>query len=53
MHTVFYIMPIVYAARSAQSIYLIFKSRLYKAPWAPTGFKVSLSLVEYGVKNFF
>jgi hypothetical protein len=26
--------------------------KIYKAPWAPPGFKVSLSLVEYGVKNF-
>ncbi len=25
---------------------------MYKAPWAPSGFEVSLSLVEYGVKNF-
>jgi hypothetical protein len=24
----------------------------YKASWAPSGFKVSLSLVEYAVKNF-
>ena len=23
-----------------------------KAPWAPSGFKVSLSLVDYGVNNF-
>ena len=28
-------------------------ANINKAPWAPSGFKVSLSLVEYGVKNFF